>query len=53
MFPNFGLLLEVFLPEALDVQPLPPQGNTGKTRSCSVSLTWSHQAEWGDVQGSH
>lgn len=53
VFPNFGFLLEAFLPDALDVQPLPPKENIGKTRCCSVSLTWSHQTEWGDVQGSH
>lgn len=49
-FPNFEFLIEVFLPDALDVQPLPPQGNTGKTRCCLVSLIWSHQTERGDVE---
>lgn len=52
-FPNVGLPLEAFLPDTLDAQPLPPKGNVSKERCRSVSLTWSHETEWGDAQGSH
>lgn len=49
-FSNFWFLLEAFLPDALDTQPLPPKRNVSKER-CSVSLTWSHEIELSDVQG--
>lgn len=52
-FPNLAFLLEAFLPDTLGTQPLPPKENVSKERCRSVSLTWSHQTKWGDVQGSH
>lgn len=52
-FPNLRFLLEDFLPDALDMQPLPPKENVSKEKCHSVCLAWSHQTEWGDIQGGH